>query len=164
MAKILKKIFKVVGKVAKVVLPVVGVATGIGAIAGISKGVGAIAGIGGVLAGGKKVIDKVGVGAVNLVTGTTQTERVQVREQKAITKAVSDKVDQVKRLIKAGATESEARAKVGLSQSEVDIPVEQLNTSNLITEAAPAGAGCMITTLLILSALAATAVTIIILV
>lgn len=162
MATIFKKIVKAVGKIAKVVLPVVGVATGIGAIAGISKGVGAIAGIGGVLAGGKKVIDKVGVGAVNLVTGTTQAERVQVREQKALTKAVSDKVDQVKRLIKAGATESEARAKVGLTQTELDMPVEELNTSNLITEAAPTG--CMTTTLLILAGLVATAATIIILV
>lgn len=159
MAGFFKKIGKALGKVAKVVLPVVGVVTGIGAIGGIAKGVGAIAGIGGILAGGKKVIDKVGVGAVNLVTGTTQSERVQVREQKALTKSVSDKVDQVKRLMKAGATESEARAKVGLRQAEVDTPVDELIPTNLITEAAPQG--CMITTLLILSALATMAFTII---
>jgi len=133
MSGFFKKIGKALGKIAKVVLPVVGAVTGIGAIAGMSKGVGAIAGIGGVLAGGKKIIDKVGVGAVNLLTGTTQVERKQVKEQKAITKVLSDKVDQVKRLVKAGATESEARAKVGLTDADLNTPVEIQSPEAVLT-------------------------------
>jgi hypothetical protein len=179
MAGFFKKVGKFLGKVAKVVLPVVGVVTGIGAIAGIAKGVGAIAGVGGILKGGKKVISKVGVSAVNLVTGTTQPERVQLQEQKALTKSITDKFDQVKRLVRVGATLAEARAKVGLTQAEIDTPAEDLIPHNLIVEEPEvvpevveqlkkgdirtASQGCMITTLLILSALAAMAFTIIIL-
>jgi hypothetical protein len=110
---------KVLGTVAKVALPVIGAITGIGAIAGIAKGVGVLSGIGGTvstIAGGvKSVIDKVGVGAVNLVTGTTQPERQQVAEVKATSKALSDKWAQVDRLIKAGDTPEQAQATVGVS-------------------------------------------------
>jgi hypothetical protein len=170
MAGLLKKIGKALGKVAKVVLPVVGVITGIGAIGGIVKGVGAIAGIGGVLKGGKKVIDKVGVSAVNLVTGTTQEERVQVRDQKAITKSLTDKIEQVQRLIRAGASLTSARATVGLSESELNtsanillpgsITVDESNTGGVVekatgTKLTTAGQGCLVTTLVILSSLVA---------
>ena len=115
---------------AKVVLPVVGAITGIGAISGAAKGIGALAGIGGAVkdvggvvgrvAGGvKKVIDKVSVGAINLATGTTQAERVEVRDQKAETKATADQWEQVDRLIKAGATRESAMATVGVSDVKV---------------------------------------------
>lgn len=176
MAGFFKKIGKALGKVAKVVLPVVGVATGIGAIAGIAKGVGAIAGIGGVLKGGKKVIDKVGVSAVNLVTGSTQEERIQVRDQKAITKSLSDKIDQVKRLIKAGASIASARATVGLTESELSTPadillpysitVDESETGGVVekatgTKLTTAGQGCLVTTLIILSSLVAMSFTLI---
>jgi len=113
-----KTIFgKILTGAAKVALPVVGAVTGIGAISGIVKGVGALQGIGGILATGKKVIDKVGVSAVNLVTGTTQPEREQVKAQKAMTKAESDKWEQVDRLIRAGATPEAARSAVGVSEA-----------------------------------------------
>lgn len=113
-----KTIFgKILGGAAKIALPVVGGVVGIGAIGGIVKGVGAMKGIGGILAGGRKVIDKVGVSAVNLVTGTTQPERIQVREQKKETQAIVDAWDQVKRLVRAGATEAEAEAAVGVSKT-----------------------------------------------
>lgn len=105
--------------VAKVALPVVGIVTGLGAVGGIAKGVGALAGVGAVLKGGKKVIDKVGGAAANLVTGTTKEERVQVRKQKAITKAAVDKLEQVDRLVKAGASPADARLQVGLSEEEL---------------------------------------------
>lgn len=119
---------KVVKGAAKVVLPVVGAVTGIGAITGIAKGIGAVAGIGGtvakigevaggVVSGVKKVIDKVGVGAVNLATGTTQAEREQVRDVKADTKAISDKWEQVDRLMKAGATREQAMSTVGVTDT-----------------------------------------------
>lgn len=176
MARLLKKIGKALGKVAKVVLPVIGVVTGIGAIGGIVKGVGAIAGIGGILKGGKKVIDKVGVSAVNLVTGTTQEERIQVRNQKSITKSITDKIDQVKRLIHAGATEASARATVGLTESDLNTPADILlphsvtldesDTGGVVekatgTKLTTAGQGCLVTTLIILSSLVAMSFTII---
>jgi hypothetical protein len=107
---------------AKVVLPVVGVITGIGAIGGIGKGVGALNGIGKVVttvAGGvKSVIDKVGGAAVGLITGETKDEQAQIAAVKERVKAAQDKLDQVARLIKAGASEAEARATVGLSETE----------------------------------------------
>jgi hypothetical protein len=116
---------------AKVALPVVGAITGIGAISGVIKGVGALHGIGGVIqdVGGvagtvKKVIDKVAVSAVNLVTGTTQPERVQVREQKAMTKAETDKWQQVDRLMKAGASRESAMSSVGVTD-EVELTAYQ---------------------------------------
>jgi len=118
MAGFFKKVGGTLKKVARVVLPVVGAITGIGAITGAAKGVGALSGIGGVLASGKKVIDKVGVAAVNLATGTTQPERQQVKEQKALTKAEVDKWQQVDRLVKAGASRETAMSIVGVTEEE----------------------------------------------
>jgi len=117
---------------AKVVLPVVGAITGIGAISGIAKGIGAVAGVGGtvkavagaagtVVSTAKKVIDKVGVSAVNLATGTTQAERIEVREVKAATKAEQDKWEQVDRLVKAGLDRASALLKVGVSDENVKL-------------------------------------------
>jgi len=125
---------------AKVVLPVVGAVTGIGAISGIAKGIGAVAGIGGAvktagavsagIAGGlRKVIDKVGVSAVNLATGTTQAERIEVREVKQATKAEQDKWDQVDRLVKAGLDRAQALLKVGVTDEEVTLAEYQGVTS-----------------------------------
>jgi hypothetical protein len=165
MGAFLKKLAKGLGKVAKVVLPVVGVITGIGAIGGIAKGVGALRGIGGILAGGKKVIDKVGVSAVNLVTGTTQIEREQVKEQKSITKSITDKIEQVQRLIKAGASEASARATVGVSDYDMpsiatilpdSIQVDEYDSGKVVAttkKVIEAGTGCaLITAMLATSA------------
>ena len=114
---------KILTGAAKVVLPVVGAVTGIGAIAGIVKGVGAISGIGSAVktatGGIKAVIDKVGASAVNLVTGTTQAEREQVKAVKEVTKAEADKWEQVDRLVKAGATREQAMATVGVSEPKL---------------------------------------------
>jgi hypothetical protein len=125
-----KTIFgKIIKGGASVIAPVAAAVTGIGAITGLGKGIGVLAGIGGVLAGGKKVIDTVGLKAVNLVTGTTKEERQQVQEQKALTKAEKDKYEQIDRLIKAGATKEAAFAKVGVSMSESANISEALNLS-----------------------------------
>lgn len=98
---------------------VLALSTGIGAIGGIASGAGALSGIIKSTSGVKKVIDKVGASAVNLVTGTTKQEREQVREVKAETKAAMDKIEQVNRLVKAGASVAQARATVGLGSEEL---------------------------------------------
>lgn len=120
---------KILTGAAKVALPVVGAVVGVGAIGGIIKGVGALHGVGGILAGGKKVIDKVAVSAVNLVTGTTQPERIQVREQKKETQSIVDAWDQVKRLVRAGATEAEAEATVGVTRP--DAPTVEVSSQGV---------------------------------
>ena len=112
-----------------VLIPVAAAVGGIGAITGIGKGIGALQGIGGVLKGGKKVIDTVGAKAVDLVTGTTKEERKQVNEVKAAVKAEKDKYEQIDRLIKAGATEAEAYATVGVTMKEAAAVTEALNLS-----------------------------------
>jgi len=96
-----------------------GLATGIGGIKGIAGGVGALKGASKGIGGLVKVVDKVKDGAVNLVTGTTKDERAQVKQVKATTQAAIDKLDQVQRLIDAGATAADARAMVGLSPTEL---------------------------------------------
>jgi len=121
MAKFFKKVGAFFGKVARVALPVVGAVVGVGAIGGVIKGVGALRGVGGtvtaVTGGVKKVIDKVAVSAINLATGTTQPERIQVREQKQLTKAEVDKWQQVERLVKAGMLKEAAMAAVGVTEA-----------------------------------------------
>lgn len=116
---------------------ILGIASGVGAIGGIVGGAGAIAGAasgvkslgkvaqaaGKLVTGGAKgavnTLGKVATGAVNLITGTTQEERQQVRQVKAETKEAQDKLDQVKRLVRAGSTEEKALALVGLSPAQV---------------------------------------------
>lgn len=112
-----------------VLIPVAAAVGGLGAITGMSKGIGALTGIGDVLKGGKKVIDTVGGKAVDLVTGTTKEERAQVNAVKAETKAEKDKYEQIDRLIKAGATEAEAYATVGVTMKQAANISEALNIS-----------------------------------
>jgi len=98
---------------------VLGLATGIGGIKGVVSGIGALKGASQGLGGLVKVVDKVKEGAANLVTGTTKEERAQVNEVKKATKAATDKLEQVQRLIDARATPEQARATVGLSNTEL---------------------------------------------
>jgi len=115
--------------------------SGVGAIAGAVGGTGLLAGaaagtgtvvktlsavgqgagklVGGVAKGTVNTLSKVGTAAVNLVTGTTQAERKQVREVKNEAKAAQDQLDQVQRLINAGADEAKARSMVGLTSTEL---------------------------------------------
>lgn len=104
---------------AKAIIPIGGAVLGLGALKGMTKGVGVLQGVGLGITKAKKVIGTVGAGAVNLLTGTTKEERTQVQAVKAKTKAAADKLEQVDRLVRAGATVSEARATVGLSETEL---------------------------------------------
>lgn len=108
---------KILGGAAKVVLPVVGAVTGIGAISGIIKGTGAIAGI---VTAGKaviKTVDTVATGAANLVSGITAEQRKMIQEEKAETKVDTQNLTTIERLIKAGASVEEAASKVGVPLS-----------------------------------------------
>lgn len=109
----------IVGKILKGAAIAGGSILGLGAVVGVAKGVGVATGAVGALSATKNVLDKVGQSAVNLVTGTTKEERSQVAEVKAEAKAASDKLEQVDRLVKAGATLEKARAIVGVSNTEL---------------------------------------------
>lgn len=117
------------------------VGSGVGAIAGVVGGSGLLAGaaggagvavktlsalgqgagklVSGVAKGTVNTLSKVGTAAVNLVTGTTKVERQQVQEVKKEAKAAQDQLDQVQRLINAGATEADARRMAGLTADEL---------------------------------------------
>ena len=113
----------VVGKILKGAViaggSVLGLATGFGAIGGVIKGVGALKGASTGIAGLTKVFDKVGQSAVNLVTGTNKDERNLITQVKDQTKAEIHKLSLVDKLVKAGATITEAKAKVGISDNEL---------------------------------------------
>jgi hypothetical protein len=98
---------------------ILGLSVGVGAVKGVVKGTGALAGAMGATSGlwdtGRKLKDS----AVNLITGTTKAERKQLNTVKAKTRAEADKIQQVQRLINAGATPEDARAMVGLTNTEL---------------------------------------------
>lgn len=102
---------------------VLGLGAVIGGITGATAGTGALAGaVGGVKSVVQTVggaVDKVGQAAVNLVTGTTKEERTQIKEVKAEAKAAADQLEQVDRLIKAGATPEDARNMVGIPAAQL---------------------------------------------
>jgi len=180
-------IFKktILGKILCGAGKVIGVAAGAAAVIGTGgAALGAIAAGGGVLSkiltGAKAVlkvpltgIAKVGgaigktVGAVaksavNLVTGTTKDERDQVQEVKAEAKAAQDKLDQVERLVKAGATRAKAMEMAGVTAYELgSANAEQKDTeaeTRLLAEETPlktAGVGCLIPLLLFITSFAA---------
>lgn len=105
---------KILGGAAKIVLPVVGAVTGIGAISGLVKGVGAVAGVAGAFKGVGKSIDKVATAAVNLVSGTTKDQRQLIQDQKEDTREDTQKLTTIDKLIRAGDTVADAAAKVGV--------------------------------------------------
>jgi len=98
---------------------ILGLATGFGAVGGVIKGVGALKGASNGIAGLTKVFDKVGESAANLVTGTNKAERALITEVKNKTRETLSKVDLVDKLVKAGATITEAKAKVGIADAEL---------------------------------------------
>jgi hypothetical protein len=109
---------KILGVASKVVLPVVGLVTGIGAISGAAKGIGVIAGIGATV---KKVtggVSAVAQKAIDLVTGDTAEERAAITAQKAITDAGAQKIDFANKLIQAGATKEDAYKQAGIVAEE----------------------------------------------
>jgi hypothetical protein len=154
---IVGKLLKGVGKVVGIGAAVAGtVATG-GALAGLIPAVATGTGLIGKVVSG---INKVSRGAVNLVTGTTKTEREQVRDVKAEAKAAQDKLDQVERLVNAGATRTQAEQMVGITPTEMGAAnaeqkeFEMKYGSAAATAAAAAGAAaCSIAAVNFISAL-----------
>lgn len=98
---------------------VLGLATGFGAVGGVIKGVGALKGASTGIGGLTRVFDKVGESAVNLVSGTTKETRKIIQEVKDKTKAELQKMQLVDKLVKAGATVQEAKAKAGIADAEL---------------------------------------------
>jgi hypothetical protein len=129
-----KGIFK---KILKGALVVGGSILGLGAVTGVVKGIsqgtGVLAGLKGGVGGLKNTADKLKEGAARVLTGTTKDERAQVLAVKAEAKAAQDKLDQVTRLVNAGATPEEARAMVGITSDELTtIEGEKINTASVM--------------------------------
>ena len=102
---------------------VLGLGAVIGGVTGAASGTGVLSGaVGGVAKIVKTVgggLDKVGTAAVNLLTGTTEEERRQVKEVKAEAKAAQEQLEQVDRLVKAGASPEAARNMAGIPDAQL---------------------------------------------
>lgn len=115
-----KGLFK---KILKGALTVGGAILGVGAVGGVVKGIrsgtGVLAGLKGGIGGIRNTVDKLKEGSVRVLTGTTKKEREQILAVKKESREAQDKLQQVQRLINAGATPEEARATVGVSDVEL---------------------------------------------
>jgi hypothetical protein len=170
---IVGRILRGVGKVALVGGAVAGAVVTGGALAGtIPKVVSGVGLLGKLKGAGQKVttgISKVAKSAVNLVTGTTKAEREQVGMIKAESKAAQDKLDQIERLVNAGATLARARELVGVTAAELGSAdaeekdrdaAWQAQSKEFISagyapgsEAARAGPSCLVTLLALIGSL-----------
>lgn len=116
---------------------VLSLATGVGAIKGIASGAGIASGIIGAVKSVPKTVDKVAQSAINLVTGTTKDEREIIKQERQETREANRKLNVVEKLVKAGATVSEARAKLGITSEELEnydgAPVKSAGLSELLT-------------------------------
>lgn len=110
---------KILGTAAKVVLPIAGAVTGIGAITGMAKGVGAIAGVKNIVGGAVKGIDAVATKAADLVTGMTEEQRKLLSQQKQEAADAKDKLDFANKLIAAGMDKKTAYMKAGVPVAEM---------------------------------------------
>jgi hypothetical protein len=128
-----KGIFKKIIKGALIVGgSILGLGAGVGAIKGVVKGTGALAGIGKGVGGIRNTADKLKEGAVRVITGTTKVEREQIQAVKAEAKKAQDQLDQIQRLVNAGATPEEARATVGMAETELtSFEGEKLNKAGM---------------------------------
>lgn len=72
-----------------------------------------------VTSGIKATVDKVKESAVNLVSGLTADQREILKQERQQTRAEEQKLKLVDKLINAGATPAEARAKAGLEPEEL---------------------------------------------
>jgi len=154
------------GKIVRTVATVGASVIGAGAVAGIISGSGAAAGVSATTKTVGGALSKVGQGVVKLVTGMTKTEREQVGVIKSEGKAAQDKLDQIERLVNAGATLARAREMVGVTAEELGSPDAAVLDQEAALEAefkaaqqktltpAPvqAGAGCLWLTVLLLLA------------
>lgn len=105
----------IVGKILKGAAITGGAVLGIGAVGKVAAGVSGVA----AAAAAARPLDKIAQSAIGLVTGTTKDERAQVKEVKAQAKAAADKLEQMDRLIKAGASPAQARAMAGVDEVEL---------------------------------------------
>jgi hypothetical protein len=125
------------GKILKGALIAGGSILGLGAIGGVVKGVtsgtGVLAGLKGGIGGIRNTADKLKEGAARVLTGTTKDERAQVLAVKAEAKAAADKLAQINRLVNAGATPEEAKAMVGVADSELtSLDGEKVNAASVV--------------------------------
>lgn len=105
-----------VGAVATGVGAVAGAVGGAGLLAGAASGVGTLVkGVGKVAGGGKTVLSKVSASAVKLVTGESKEERAILKEVKDQAKQAKEQNEFIQKLVKAGLSEKEAYAKLGLT-------------------------------------------------
>ena len=168
------------GKILKGAVIGVGAAAAVVGAGAIIAGTGggaapAVVGAGGgllskIFKGAKKTVDVVATKAADLVSGVTAEQRGIIHSQKDEQRADVQKLNAIDKLIKAGATVAEAASKIGVPLSELKggfgIPSDaQVEATAIMTDYREgniqAGKGCMVTALLILSGLAATAFTII---
>jgi type IV secretory pathway TrbL component len=128
-----KGIFKKILKGAAIVGgSIIGVSAIGGAVRGIKAGTGVLAGLKGGVGGLRNTADKLKEGAARVVTGTTKEERAQVLAVKNEARAAADKLQQVNRLIRAGSTPEEARAMVGISETELtEVDGEKINSASI---------------------------------
>lgn len=98
---------------------ILGLATGAGAIGGIVKGTGALAGIAKGVGSIKPIANTLKNSAMKLITGKTKEERQMINEQRELTRDEQHKLDLMEDLVNAGATPEEARAKLGIPESEL---------------------------------------------
>jgi hypothetical protein len=98
-----------------------------------------------------------------LLDGSTKFYRDLVSEQKDKARAIAEKIKFYRKLVAAGASETEARGKVGLSLAELNLPAtfftgtsgeydEVLPESE--TPVAPVNKGCLVNTIIIVSTFA----------
>lgn len=128
----------IIGKILKGALIAGGSILGLGAVTGVVKGIsqgtGVLAGLKGGVGGIRNVADKLKEGAARVVTGTTKEEREQVLAVKAEAKKAADQLAQVNRLVNAGATPEEARAMVGITETELtSLDGEKINSASIGT-------------------------------
>jgi hypothetical protein len=67
----------------------------------------------------RKTVDKVKESAGNLLSGITKEQRDMIKAQKEETREYLEKLKTVDKLVNAGATPAEARAKVGIEPQEL---------------------------------------------
>lgn len=115
----------------------------------VGKAVGAVAG------GAYKGISAVAKAGANLVTGITAEQRRMIKEEKQETKEDVQKLTTIQKLINAGATVTEAAAKVGVSTDELKgsfgIPSEAETVKAELT-GIPKQEGCATTACMLLIA------------
>lgn len=106
-------------------------------------------------------LDPVQGSTQELIEGSSKYYRDLISKQKDKARAIEKKISVYKKLVAAGASESEARTQVNLTLAELETPAEFFlgtggETSGMEPEATlpPVNKGCLTTTIIILSTFA----------